>query len=518
MNSPLTDGQLLREFAVSRDERAFHELVRRHQDMVFSTALRRTGHHEVAADVAQNVFLALATKAAWLSTRSTVGGWLYKSTVLETARRQRDEARRSKREQRYAEETRNLQPDSNDMNEEDEAQRARKLMPLLDEAMSGLSDTDREALVLRFMRGLSLRDTGAALGTTEEAARKRVSRALEKLSGLFRRRGVQASVAFIAAALLPQSVKAAPLALTSKWAGAATLAPATGVGGSLVMMASALSKWQVITACVAVAAVPVSWQAVTIQNLKKENGRLSSLAASRVPAWVQPGTAQGLVDPAGLADAPQAAGAKTVAVTSKANREVHEQRKDWRGKFDQWRELQRQQQSKARLAALHEQIGLSDAQLTAIGEASAQAEVALHSNAEKKDPKAAAFDPGAITAARDQAIAAILDADQWKEYEAFCREEERSRREVMANRLLGDIQTTLHLSDTQKDQLFSLFASQPTVNGSLRREGPVEAMGVELTEKMAEVLSEEQFRLWRERTEMWSQFFDGHDKIPRKGP
>jgi DNA-directed RNA polymerase specialized sigma24 family protein len=85
MPASLTDAQLLREFATSRDERAFAELVTRHQDMVFSTALRRTGRSDMAADVAQHVFLALATKAAWLSTRATVGGWLYKSTLLETA-------------------------------------------------------------------------------------------------------------------------------------------------------------------------------------------------------------------------------------------------------------------------------------------------------------------------------------------------------------------------------------------------------------------------------------------------
>ena len=515
MNPPLTDGQLLREFAVSRDQRAFHELVQRHQDMVFSTALRRTGHHEVAADVAQNVFLALATKAAWLSTRSTVGGWLYKATVLETARRQRDESRRSKREKRYAEEAWNLQPDPNEMNEADEAQRARKLMPLLDEAMSGLSETDREALVLRFMRGLSLRDTGAALGTTEEAARKRVARALEKLSDLFRRRGAQASVAFIAAALLPQSVKAAPLGFTGTWAGAATMAPATGVGGSLVMMAASWSKLQVLTACVAMAAVPVAWQARTIQNLKKDNAQLTLRDSTRASGKALPVSTATSGQTAATRQTDRAGGTE---VTPSGVREFHEKRNDRRGKFDQWRELQRQQQSEARLAALQEQIGLSDAQLAAIGEATTKAEEAFHHNPDKNIPESATPDPLAIIAARDQAIAAILDPDQWKNYGAFCLEEERSQREVMANRLLGDIQSTLHLNDSQKDQLFSLFASQPTLPGSPRREKPIEAMSIELTEKMAEVLSEEQFRLWRQRTEMWAQFFGVGEKSPRSSP
>ena len=52
---------------------------------------------------------------------------------------------------------------------DDEAPQLKELMPVLDDAMSGLSSADREALLLRFFRGLSLRDTGAAMGTTEEA-------------------------------------------------------------------------------------------------------------------------------------------------------------------------------------------------------------------------------------------------------------------------------------------------------------------------------------------------------------
>ncbi len=105
-----SDAQLLRDFASSRDQWAFAELVARHQDMVFGTALRRTGRSDLAADIAQHVFLALAHKAAWLSTRPNVGGWLYKATLLESIRRQRDESRRHSRERRYAEEEMKNQP------------------------------------------------------------------------------------------------------------------------------------------------------------------------------------------------------------------------------------------------------------------------------------------------------------------------------------------------------------------------------------------------------------------------
>ena len=203
-----SDAQLLRDFASSRDQRAFAELVARHQDMVFGTALRRTGRADLAADIAQHVFLALAHKAAWLSTRPNVGGWLYKATLLESIRRQRDESRRHSRERRYAEEEMKNHPpldarSNPDADADADASRARDLLPHLDDALAALPATDREAVVLRFFRGLSLRETGAALGTSEEAARKRVSRALEKLSSLFRRRGLTTTSTLLATTLLP---------------------------------------------------------------------------------------------------------------------------------------------------------------------------------------------------------------------------------------------------------------------------------------------------------------------------
>jgi RNA polymerase sigma factor (sigma-70 family) len=224
MPASMTDAQLLRTFATTRDQRAFAELVARHKDMVFSTALRRTGRPDLAGDVAQQVFLALATKAAWLTTRSNIGGWLYKSTLLETARRQRDESRRHARERRYAEEEMKLHPPHEaSAGDDDEARRAKALLPHLDDALSALSEPDREAIVLRFLRGLSLRDTGTALGTSEEAARKRVSRALEKLSASFQRRGVTATVAVLTGAVLPRAVEAAPVGLGTTLVG--TLGP-----------------------------------------------------------------------------------------------------------------------------------------------------------------------------------------------------------------------------------------------------------------------------------------------------
>jgi hypothetical protein len=77
------DGQLLRDYAKVGSEAAFAELVRRHLDFVYTTALCRTGGDEfLAKDVSQRVFLDLARKAPALADRSVLTGWLYTSTCF----------------------------------------------------------------------------------------------------------------------------------------------------------------------------------------------------------------------------------------------------------------------------------------------------------------------------------------------------------------------------------------------------------------------------------------------------
>ena len=80
-----------------------------------------------------------------------------------------------------------------------------ELAPLLDDAMSHLSTTDRDAIVLRYFQNKTLPEVGSALGLGESAAHKRVSRALEKLRKLFLKRGVTLAVGVIAT-LLPSAL------------------------------------------------------------------------------------------------------------------------------------------------------------------------------------------------------------------------------------------------------------------------------------------------------------------------
>ena len=74
----------------------------------------------------------------------------------------------------------------------------RQIAPLLEDGMARLGEKDRDALVLRFFEGKSFQDIASAAGATENAAKKRVHYALEKLRRYFAKRGVVSSASALA--------------------------------------------------------------------------------------------------------------------------------------------------------------------------------------------------------------------------------------------------------------------------------------------------------------------------------
>lgn len=182
----------LREFVASRSDAAFRELVRDHSPMVFATALRKLGGDRAAAqDVAQEVFTLLARKAHRLGS-VVLAGWLYRQTCRRAANHVRTETRRRSRETAAATMNPTIPAAPPD---------AHLLARELDDALLTLPATDRDALVLRYFEGLGHRAVGEALGLGEEAARKRVQRAVEKLGTTLKRKGITAGVVSLGTAL-----------------------------------------------------------------------------------------------------------------------------------------------------------------------------------------------------------------------------------------------------------------------------------------------------------------------------
>jgi RNA polymerase sigma factor (sigma-70 family) len=234
------DAELLRRYAEQRSEAAFAELVRRHLNLVYSAAVRLTrGDAHRAEDVVQLVFTDLARKAAALSRRPVLAGWLYTSTHYATAKILRTEQRRQTREQEAQamhELLSNAAPEAD----------WDRLHPVLDAAMRELSERDREAVLLRFFEGRGFAEVGAKLNLTENAARMRVDRALDKLRVRLSDHGVTSTAAALAVALANQAVVAAPAGLAATVTGAA-LSGTAAAGGSAwaVLQFIAMNKLQI---------------------------------------------------------------------------------------------------------------------------------------------------------------------------------------------------------------------------------------------------------------------------------
>src|SRR5580765_6373906 len=244
-----TDAQLLQAYAESRSEAAFDELVRRHVDFVYSAARRMVCDPHLAEDVTQGVFVALAKNAGQLINRPVLSGWLHRTAQNIAAQTVRTIERRRAREQEAAA--------MNELLSAEPEPSWEHIAPHLDAVLSELSDSDRDALFLRYFERKSARDMAATLGISDEAAQKRVNRAVERLRELFSQRGVTIGASALVIVISANAVQSAPatLAITIAAAGtfAGTAIPTTTTATATKAIAMTAIQKTTITAALAVA-------------------------------------------------------------------------------------------------------------------------------------------------------------------------------------------------------------------------------------------------------------------------
>ncbi|MDX1953153.1 MAG: sigma-70 family RNA polymerase sigma factor [Verrucomicrobiota bacterium] len=250
MNDRLSDGALVCSYVKEGAEPAFRSLVGRHVDLVFATALRQVGDRGMAEEITQNVFVTLSRKAPRLAGYETLAGWLHKTTLFEARARIRSELRRKHRE-RTAAEIHALAEGHSPLE---------ALVPILDEALLSLRENDRTAVISRFFEKKSLREVGAELGVDEDAARKRVSRALERLTAFFRTRGFAVPAGSGLAAVFDAGAQAAPAMLASSVAQCGIGAGAASGLKLLAFNLMVMSKVKTAVLCAAVFSVPILLQ------------------------------------------------------------------------------------------------------------------------------------------------------------------------------------------------------------------------------------------------------------------
>jgi RNA polymerase sigma factor (sigma-70 family) len=235
-----SDLDLLGQFAREKSQDAFTALVSRHVNLVYSAALRQVRSPQLAEEIAQSVFADLARNACSLagggdaSSPKTLTPWLYAVTRRTAIDVIRKESRRQLREQIAVELTNmNATPDS-----------GTGVPPVwtdievhLDDAMAALDETDRSAVLLRYFEHKNLREVGEALGASDDAAQKRVSRAVERLREFFSKRNVTIGAGGLAVVISANAVQAAPIGLTATISAAAFLA-GTAVHTSTIIAAT----------------------------------------------------------------------------------------------------------------------------------------------------------------------------------------------------------------------------------------------------------------------------------------
>ena len=230
----MEDWQLLQDYAERGSESAFRTLVARHLGLVHSVALRQVNDRALADEVSQAVFILLARKARRLSRRMPLASWLFRTTRFVTARALRSELRRQRRELEAA--------TMQELSHSDEAWR--RIASDLDEGLERLGSPERNAILLRFFEEKNHRQIGLVLGITEEAAKKRVHRALEKLRAFFARRGFVVSATVLGATLAANGAVATPAGLETSIASSALAGAGAGVTALPTLVRSTLEAWR----------------------------------------------------------------------------------------------------------------------------------------------------------------------------------------------------------------------------------------------------------------------------------
>lgn len=272
------DSILLSRYAETHTEDAFAELVHRHITLVYSAALRRSGGNtHRAEDATQIVFTDLARKAKTLSRHASLTGWLHTSTRYAVSTIIRSEIRRQNREQEAC----------NNMDESTDAC-WQQLRPVIDETLDRLDKRDREVILLRFFDNQTFAAIGQKLHSTEDAARKRTERALDKLRRHLTRRGVTSTAAALGLALSTHAATTVPahlpLAITHS-ALAATAATSTATAGALGSLALIGQLKTGMIALTLAAALATVGSATLVIVASQQHIKLVQLRAETTTTW-----------------------------------------------------------------------------------------------------------------------------------------------------------------------------------------------------------------------------------------
>jgi RNA polymerase sigma factor (sigma-70 family) len=263
----MNDYELLRRYVRDGSQADFAQLVERHLNLVYSAARRLVCDSHLAEDVAQQTFVLLAHKGGQLGSDTILSAWLYRAARHLASDTSRREGRRHRREQLAVEAMTQSTSDAE----------WQQIEPMLDEAMGDLNATEHDAVVLRYFENKSMKEVGEALGLSENAAQKRISRAVERLREFFVTRGVTAGASGLGVVISANAVQAAPVGLDvtiSISAIAGTIATATIATHTTMQWLNMKSIAAIVAAAIAAGTGTHLVQQRQANRLRNENQNL----------------------------------------------------------------------------------------------------------------------------------------------------------------------------------------------------------------------------------------------------
>jgi eukaryotic-like serine/threonine-protein kinase len=265
MSDKLSNSALL-----EGDAQSLNTLIHKHIDLVYATARRHVSDAD-AHDIVQTVFILFSQRAGRLGSNVSVVGWLYRTTRFCCLNFKKMESRRRKHEHEIA-----MISSYQSSKTSDEA------TLLLDAGLSRLCETERVAILLHYLQDKTFAEAGQELSISENSARKRAHRGLEKLKSYFAQRGcpgIPVATIFAAHAAVKAPATLVGLAIT------AAQQPAVSTGAALAHAVSRVIFWSKMKLAAVLALIVVTLGAGGILIMQRPG---DSALASNTPGANQP--------------------------------------------------------------------------------------------------------------------------------------------------------------------------------------------------------------------------------------
>jgi len=169
--------------ALAGDRDAFRVLVERHSRTLFRLAFRMTGNEQDAEEVVQEAFLRAYRRLDRFESRANFGTWVYRIAVncsLDLLRRRKPQEELRAPDDRDTGDEAVLEVAASDPTP-DRLALSGEIGEQVNIALTKLSPMERAAFMMRHDQGMSIEEIGRVLGTSMNATKNSVFRAVQKL-------------------------------------------------------------------------------------------------------------------------------------------------------------------------------------------------------------------------------------------------------------------------------------------------------------------------------------------------